>query len=430
VANANSARGKSDSLIEVGANPADIARNRALGAGLIDDPYPRYDELRETGPVHAEAISQGFGLKDGPDLLSWSDRPQFACYDWESVDAVLRDAETYSSEWYEPNLGVTIGRSMIQMGGAEHRRYRALVQPAFTRKEMEGWRERWVQIAVSEILDELIERGGPVDLYAELCAKVPVFTIASSFGVAPEDVSHFHELAVTTVGAVTTPEVRARAAEEIAGYLKRVIERRRVEPGDDLIGLLCTVEIEDPEDASRHRLSDGEILAFARLMLPAGAGTTYRGLGCLLLALLENDQIERLHEDRSLLDAAIEESLRWEQPLTQAGRLVTRDTELAGVEIPEGSVINACLAAANHDPARWDDPHRFDIDRPTRPHASFGSGPHLCMGMHLARMEMRTTMNAVLDRLPGLRLDPEAPRPWVTGLMFRMPTALPVRFDR
>ena len=416
-------------LIEVGANPADIARNRALGAGLIDDPYPRYDELRQKGPVHAETVSGSFGLEGTPDLLTWLDRPQFACYDWETVDAVLRDAETYSSEWYEPTLGITIGRSMIQMGGTEHRRYRALVQPAFTRKEMEGWQKRWVQPAVDKILDDLTQRGGPVDLYAELCAKVPVFTIASSFGVDPADVPRFHELAVTTVGAVTSPEVRARAAAEIAEYLKRVIERRRVDPGDDLIGLLCNVEIEDPEDGSRHRLTDAEILAFARLMLPAGAGTTYRGLGCLLLALLESDQMERLREDRSLMDAAIEESLRWEQPLTQAGRLVARDTELAGVEIPKGSVMNACLAAANHDPSRWEDPHRFDLDRPAKPHATFGSGPHLCMGMHLARMEMRTATNAILDRLPGLRLDPDAPKPWVTGLMFRMPTALPVRFD-
>jgi cytochrome P450 len=91
--------------------------------------------------------------------------------------------------------------------------------------------------------------------------------------------------------------------------------------------------------------------------------------------------------------------------------------------------MTACLGAANHDPGRWADPHRFDLDRPAKPHASFGSGPHLCIGMHLARMEMRTTMNAVLDRLPGLHLDPNAPNPWITGLLFRMPTALPVLWD-
>ena len=416
------------SQIEIGANPADRARNRATGAGRINDPYPRYDELRETGPVHEGAISQIFGI-DGPDTLTWSDRRQFSCYDWETVDTVLRDAETFSSQWYEPTLGVVIGRSMIQMGGPEHRRNRALVQPSFTRREMEIWRKRWVQPAVDRILDSVIECGGSVDLYAELCAKVPNFTISSSFGVAPENVAHFHELAVTAASPVGTVEDRVDAANEIAAYLERVIERRRAEPGDDLIGLLCDVEIEDPEDGSRHHLDDDEILAFARLMLPAGSGTTYRGLGCLLFALLESGELDRVRDDRALLDAAIEESLRWEQPLTAVSRLVTRDTELAGVALPGGSVVHACLGAANHDPARWDDPHRFDLDRPPQPHASFGSGPHLCVGMHLARMEMRTAMNAILDRLPGLRLDPGAERPWVTGLMFRMPTAVPVLFD-
>ena len=415
--------------IEVGANPADIARNRALGAGVVGDPYPRYDELRESGPVHEGTISQAFGIEGTPEQLTWTDRRQFACYDWESVDRVLRDPDTYSSEWYEPTLGVTIGRSMIQMGGPEHRRYRALVQPAFTRREMERWQQRWVQGAVDGILDELIAAGEPCDLYAELCAKVPVFTIASSFGVAPEDVPHFHELAVTTTGVTQKPGDRLAAAEEIADYLKGVIAKRRSDPGEDLIGLLCNVEVEDPEDGRRHRLSDAEILAFARLMLPAGAGTTYRGLGCLLFALLRQGQLERVREERKLLDAAIEESLRWEQPLTSAGRLVARDTELCGVSIPEGSVMTACLGAANHDPARWNDPHRFDLDRAVKPHASFGSGPHLCIGMHLARMEMRTAMNAVLDRLPGLRLDEAAPKPWITGLLFRMPTALPVVWD-
>ena len=99
------------------------------------------------------------------------------------------------------------------------------------------------------------------------------------------------------------------------------------------------------------------------------------------------------------------------------------------MKFPEGSVVHACLAAANHDPSRWEDPHRFDIDREQKPHSSFGLGPHLCIGMHLARMEMRTAMNSILDQLPGLQFDPDAPKPWVTGLLFRMPTAVPVIFD-
>ena len=415
--------------IAVGANAADIERNRVVGAGVVADPYPVYDRLRESGPVHEGTVSEAFGLDTTPERLTYTDRPQFACYDWETVDQVLRDAETFSSEWYQATLGVAIGRSVIQMGGAEHRRNRALVQPAFTRKEMERWQSSWVQGAVDDILDRLVARNEPCDLYQELCARVPVFTIASSFGVEPADVPRFHELAVTTTGVTAGPEARMAASQEIADYLEQVIARRRREPRDDLIGQLCEVEVEDPDTGERQRLRDSEILSFARVMLPAGAGTTYRGLGCLLYALLEYDQLERVRQDRSLLDAAIEESLRWEQPLTSVGRLCTRDTELAGVKIPDGSVVTACLASANHDPKRWDDPHRFDIDRPKLPHATFGSGPHLCIGMHLARMEMRTALNAVLDRLPGLRFDPDAPKPWITGLLFRMPTALPVVWD-
>lgn len=414
--------------LEIGANPADIARNKMLGAGVVDDPYPQYDELRESGPVHEHALTEAFGLA-GPEGSIWGDRKQFACYDWETVDQVLRDAELFSSEWYERSIGVVVGRSMIQMGGIEHRRYRGLVQPAFTRREMETWQQRWVAPMVEEIVDGLVRRGGAVDLYAELCSKVPVFTIASSFGAEPEDVPRFHELAVTFTGATGSPVDRLKAAEEIATYLKGVIEQRRREPRDDLIGLLCEVEVEDPDDGTRHRLDDEEILAFARLMLPAGAGTTYRALGLLLLALLENDAFERVRDDRSLLDPAIEETLRWEQPLSSVGRLATRDTELAGVEIPAGSVMQASLGAANHDPARWREPHRWDLDRPVQPHATFGSGPHLCVGMHLARMELRTAMNGIFDRLPGLRLDPDARAPWVTGLTFRMPTAVPVLFE-
>lgn len=414
--------------VSVGANAADRARNLATGAGLIDDPYPKYAELRETGPVHEGTISGVFGL-DGPEGRSWPDRAQFSCYDWETVDAVLRDNETFSSAWYEPTLTAVVGVSLIQMDGLQHRRYRSFVQPAFTRSEIEGWRKRWIQPAVDTIFDGFIERGEPVDLYTELCAKVPVYTIASSFGIAAEDVPHFHELAITSVGIAEDPAVRIQASNEIADYLRHIIADRRRSPTDDLISILCTTEMQYALDTDPHRLSDDEILAFARIMLPAGAGTTFRGLGCLLLGLLQTGQLEKLRANRSLLSAAIEESLRWEQPLTSVSRISTATIELGGVTIPGGSAVHTCVAAANRDPARWDDPDTFDIERPLKPHASFGSGPHLCIGMHLARMEMRTAVDAVLDRLPGVRLDPDADEPWITGLLFRTPTAVPVVFD-
>ncbi len=412
--------------LEIGANPADRARNRAMGAGLVDDPHPVFDRLRESGPIHPGAISTQFGI-EGADQRTWPDRPNFSAFSWATVDTIMRDSLTYSSSWYEPVLMPTVGRSLIQMDEPDHRRYRALIQPAFTLKETQRWETRWVRPIVERLVDAVRERGR-ADLYVELCSRVPVHTVASAFGVAEEDVSRFHELAVTAVGGVGTDEERMEAAGIISDYLREIIADRRKAPKDDLISVLSTVEISE-EDGSRHRLSDEEILAFGRLMLPAGAGTTYRELGCLLVALLQRpEQLDALRRDRALLEPTIEEGLRWEQPLTSLSRLVTRDTELAGVKIPEGAVVHASLAAANRDPERWDDPHAFDIFRPLKPHATFGGGPHICVGMHVARMELRVAMETVLDRLPNLRLDPDVEAPYITGLMFRMPTGVPVVF--
>jgi cytochrome P450 len=415
--------------VEVGANEAERIRNRVLGAGSVDDPYPRYDALRESGPVHEGTIAAAFALEGAPATPTTDGPKQFSCYDWATVEQVLCDGETFSSTWYKPLLEPTVGTSLIQLDGAEHRRHRELIQPALRRSRVDGWRDRWIQPTVDRILDDCIARGGPVNLYTELCAQLPIYTIASAFGIAGDDVAHFHDLAIRTVGGAVDPADSMRASHEIAKYLGDVVADRRAHPKDDLISLLCTAEMRDAEGGGRHVLDDEEILAFARVMLPAGAGTTYRGLGCLLLGLLQTDQLELLRSERHRLDDAIEEALRWEQPLTSLGRVATRDTELAGVPIPKGSQVYACVAAANHDPSRWPDPHRFDITREHRVHASFGLGPHLCIGMHLARVELRTAMNAILDRLPGLRLDPDAPEPWITGLVFRMPTAVPVVFE-
>jgi cytochrome P450 len=163
------------------------------------------------------------------------------------------------------------------------------------------------------------------------------------------------------------------------------------------------------------------------LLLPAGAETTYRSSSNLLCGLLNDpDQLDALRTDRSLVRPAIEEGLRWEPPLTSIARTATRDVELCGVAIPEGSVVTVCLGAANRDPARWDDPDCFDVRRLPKPHLSFATGPHTCLGLHLARMETSVALNALLDRASGLRLDPEAEDVHVTGFTFRAPRALPV----
>ncbi|HMC79178.1 MAG TPA: cytochrome P450, partial [Acidimicrobiia bacterium] len=200
-------------------------------------------------------------------------------------------------------------------------------------------------------------------------------------------------------------------------------ERRR-RPSDDVITALAEAELEG------QKLTDEDIFAFLRLLLPAGAETTYRSSSNLLTGLLTNpEQLEALRADRSLIPQAIEEGLRWEPPLTGIARTTTREVDICGVTVPEGVIINVNMGAANHDPARYPDPERFDIFRDPRPHMAFASGPHMCLGMHLARMETTVAVGSLLDRLPGLRLDPDAPPPEIRGLAFRAPKELRVVFD-
>ena len=191
---------------------------------------------------------------------------------------------------------------------------------------------------------------------------------------------------------------------------------------NDVISVLVKAELEG------QRLTDDEIIAFLRLLLPAGAETTYRSSSNLLFGLLTNNQLDALRADRDLMPQAIEEGLRWEPPLLTIMRTATCDTVVEGVDIKAGATIVVNMGSANHDEKYWENPEEFDIFRRAPQHLAFAFGPHMCLGLHLARMETRVVVGRLLDRLPDLRLDPEAEAPYITGMTFRAPNALPVIF--
>jgi cytochrome P450 len=252
----------------------------------------------------------------------------------------------------------------------------------------------------------------------------PIQVIAAMLGLPPADLPRFHRWAVELISIIVDIGRGIEASQKLREYFAGILSERRAAPRDDLISVLALAELDG------QRLTDEEIFAFLRLLLPAGAETTYRSSSTLLFGLLTRpEQLDALRADRSLMKRAIEEGLRWEPPLTGIARLAMRDTELAGVRIPAGAVVSVCLGAANHDDTRWDRPDEFDIFRDAKPHLAFAYGAHTCLGMHLARMETRVMMNALFDRLPGLRLDPAAEDVHITGLGFRAPRALPVLFE-
>jgi cytochrome P450 len=249
----------------------------------------------------------------------------------------------------------------------------------------------------------------------------PVNVIAALFDLPRDQLARFHRLAVELISVSVDMAVALRASVALAELLTPMIEARRDDPGDDLISLLTQAELDG------KRLTNDEILAFCRLLLPAGAETTYRSSSNLLVGLLTHpDQLDAVRADCSLIPQAIEEGLRWECPLLTIFRTTTEDTEVCGVELPAGTIILVNMGAANHDERRWENPERFDIFRPPQPHVAFASGPHLCLGMHLARMETRVALEQIFDRLPDVRLDPAAEAPVITGMTFRSPAALRV----
>ncbi len=384
--------------------------NRAMGADGDATPYPGFIEVRGAHLV-AESIDYE-ALGESPAL--------FTAYSYEAVHEILGDGERFSSAGYGEVMGEVMGRTILQMDEPEHRSYRSILQQAFTRKEMERWETELVRPLVNRMVDEWIEEGR-ADLVRQLLFPFPVSVIAALLGLPAEDLPEFHRLAVQLIGVTVDWDRAVAASAQLRDYFSGFVADRRRHPADDMISVLVEAE----QDG--QRLTDDEIYAFLRLLLPAGAETTYRSSSNLMYGLLTHpDQLEAVRGDRSLLPQAIEEGIRWEPPLLIIVRSATCDTEVCGVRIPEGSSLIMNLGSANHDDSRWPDPEQFDIFRERRPHIGFAHGPHLCLGMHLARMETTVAVNTLLDRLPDLRLDPTAGDQYIAGSLFRAPPRLDV----
>jgi cytochrome P450 len=390
--------------------------------GGIDDPYPYLAAARRQGSVVAEWPFPGNVVAVEEDAETSSVDSSFNVVGHDDVMAVLRDHETYSSTVLAEIMGPMLGHTMIAMDEPEHRAHRALVAPAFRPKLL----ARWEQDLVRRVVDELIDSFAPLgraDLVRCLTFAFPVRVIARILGLPERDAEQFQRWSLELISMVVNWDRGTAASHALRDYFAEQVAERRVRPGDDLISELVETEVDG------QGLTDEDIFAFLRLLLPAGIETTYRSLGNLLFALLTHpDQLGEVARHPELRGAAIEEALRWETPVVMVPRQCVRDARLGGVDIPAGRVLNLFIGSANRDESQYEEPDRFDIHRTPAPHLSFGSGPHMCLGMHLARMETRVALDAVLERLRDVHLDPDAPHPQVVGTAFRSPDALPVRF--
>lgn len=407
-------------MAEAAYDPFEDFNRAQAGMGLVRNPYEGFAALRRRGAVHKVALRELLGktpLAPGtPDEI-------YVVVRYDAVARVLLDGQTFSSSVYARSMGLVMGHTILEMDEPEHARYRSLLQKAFTRRALERWERELVEPVVGELIDRFASRGR-ADLVRELCFPFPVSVIAGMIGLDEADHRDFHRMAVELISIGIDPMRGMRASQGLRELFARVLAERRREPRDDLMSVLAHAELDG------SRLDDEAIYAFCRLLAPAGAETTYRSSSNLLFGLLTHrDQLEALRAERGLVPQAIEEGLRWEAPLTSIMRTATRDVELDGTLIPAEALVNVSLGAANRDETRYENPDAFDIRRPPKAHMAFAFGAHRCLGMHLARMETRVVLNAILDRLPALRLDPRAEDVHITGHTFRSPLALPVLFD-
>jgi cytochrome P450 len=336
---------------------------------------------------------------------------------------VLKHPDTFTSAVMRDVMGPVMGRTILEMDGRSHTVHRGLVAHAFRPQAIERWAQELVEPVVDELVGRLEKKPGRAELVADLTSHYPIVIISRMIGIPAADYQQFQKWSLDIVSyRPEVPDAGLAASRALKDYLRPVLEERRRRPEHDLLSELLAAAVEG------HKLTDDEIFGFVLLLLPAGAETTFRLLGNLLYALLKHpDALEEVRTNRGELGWALEETLRWETPLIGTARRAEKDTTLRGVDIPAGSMVSVMLGPANRDPDHYPDPDRYDIHRRADDHLSFGLGKHFCLGYHLARLEVLTAVNALLDRLPNLRLD-ESEECWIQGVSFRSPNRLPILF--
>ena len=371
-----------------------------LSPDFIRDPYPHYERLRTTDPMHLTAYGAYVASRHAEVSLVMRDK-RFG------KDFVERTKRRYGPDIMKEPVFRSMSHWMLQQDPPDHTRLRGLVVKAFTARRVEDMRPR-----IQEIVDQTLDRIAPqghMDLIEDFAFRLPVTIICDMLGI-PEEHREVFYASSRDGGRLLDPVPLSKAEIEQANagnlmaqmYFQQLFELRRKNPGDDLTTQLVQAE----EDGSK--LSNEELTANIILLFGAGHETTVNLIGNGLLALYRNpDQLALLKANPDLITNAIEEFLRYDSSVQLTGRVALEDIdELGGKKIPKGESVLCLLGSANRDPAVYPDrPDRLDITRPKIRPQSFGGGIHLCLGAQLARIEAEVAISTLLRRLPGLGLD-------------------------
>ena len=403
-------------------NEREIASPDLASPRFKADPYPFYARLRAEAPVWRTKL---------PDK-----RTAWLVTRYEDVAGVLKDErfakdplnaqdpEQRAERPWVPGFLKPLEQNMLDLDDPDHRRLRSLVSKAFTPRLIERLRGR-IEAICRELLD-VMEREGRTELVRDYALPLPATVIAELLGIPAKDQRRFHRWSNRIVSISSGRDVwRALpAALAFVRYLRKMSERRRLLPEDDLMSAL--VQAEEAGD----RLSQDELLAMSFLLLVAGHETTVNLIASSTLALLEHpDQLEKLEGDSQLIKPAVEELLRYTSPVEIATeRYARRDLRICGTTVPRGELVLAVLGSANRDEQHFEDPDTLDLAREPNRHLAFGrGGVHHCLGAPLARIEGQIAISALLKRFPSLHLDVDpASLHWRRGIFLRGLQRLPL----
>jgi cytochrome P450 len=377
---------------------------------LETDPYPIYERLRDDEPV-AWVPAVGLWLVTRV----------------EDVQHVDQTPEVFTAETDPSTLNRTMGKNMLGSEGPDQERIRRVVEAPFRPREVEARTDDMIPRLAHELIDGFAARG-EADLFRELAEPMSILSLRFMLGlyeVPWEDLSRWNAgMMIGLANFEGDPDKQAvadKASGELGDAVDAVLDRlSRARDGSVLSAMLHA----DGDD----RMSRDEIVANTKLMLSGGLQEPRDLIALTIWALLTHPgTLAEVRADRSLLKPATEEALRCYAPVGTSTRQTTQNATLAGVDLPKGALIGAVLASANRDPRRFTEPEQFDIHRKEGAHLAFAAGNHFCLGAWLGRYQTRATLEAVLDRLPRLRLDEQRPVE-LRGWEFRAPLSLWVRW--
>ncbi len=382
----------------------------------IGHPHDQYRWLREHAPVfwHEEPNGPGF----------------WAVTRFEDVRAMGRDPETFSSEPTimipDPPEGGSMAfgdhKMMLMMDPPQHTAFRRLISREFTQAPAAALRPR-VEALARQIIDRVIERG-ECDFVADIAGEMPSYVIAELMGIPLDDGRKLYQLTETIHSAPeAVPEgAQGAAVMEMFMYAQRVIAEKRAHPADDLSSKLLAAEVDG------RKLDDLDFQLFFLLLVDAGGDTTRNLVAAGLLALLEHqNEFAKLRANLdALLPSARDELLRWVSPVIYMRRTARRDTEIAGQKIREGDKVVRYFGAANFDERQFKEPYHLDLNRSPNMHIAFGAGAHVCLGQHIARVEIDALLHEVVMRMHDIEL--AQPPEWLASNFISGPKRMPVRF--